>query len=399
MRIVLTSFGSTGDAQPFLALAVELRARGHHPVLSLSPNFAGHAERQGIEFAPLGPELKPSDIRGVITTQLAMSSPIAQARHFLDTVMPIMPDVFRQLRAACSGADLLVSAPHQIAGRMVHEALDIPYVTVHLSHFGGNGSRDLREATAPVINACRVREGLPPLFDPLTADAASPQLAVYAISRYILRPSANWPGHHHVSGFFFLDDRRWQPDPALADFLAAGDAPVIFNFGSVVHEDPDALTGLLLDAVGRTGRRAIIQHGWSGLAERPLPENVHAVGFTPHNWLLPRAACLVHHGGAGTTAAALRAGVPTVVVPHTLDQPIWGEFARALGCAGAVIPHAQLTAERLGAALAKTLGSARHRVTAAALGQKVAQERGVENASLLIEQMAAGGPRALVRAA
>jgi sterol 3beta-glucosyltransferase len=387
LRAVLTSFGSTGDAQPFFALGAEMRRRGHRPVLALSPNFASHAEGLGLEFAPIGPELKLADIRGVITTQLAMANPIDQARHFLDTVMPIMPGIFSQLREICRTADVVVSSPHQFAGHMVHETLNIPLVSVHLSHFGAQGSRDLRDASAPVINEFRAREGLPPLHDPLTVDAVSTQLALYAVSRFILRRPAQWPAHRHVTGFFHLDDEKWQPPASLVEFIAAGEPPLVFTFGSVVHDDPEALTRLVLEVIAATGRRAIIQHGWSGLARQPLPDNVYAAPFTSHSWLFPQAACVVHHGGAGTTAAALRAGVPTVVVPHTLDQPIWAEFARALGCAAAVIPFPQLTYGKLLEGINRCLTVNRYRQAAAKLGEQVRTEQGVLTACQLIEQL------------
>jgi UDP:flavonoid glycosyltransferase YjiC (YdhE family) len=387
LRAVLTSFGSTGDAQPFLALAAELRRRGHRPVLALSPNFAPHAEQLGLEFAPLGPELRLADIRGVITTQLAMSNPIDQARHFLETVMPIMPGIFHQLREICRTADVVISSPHQFAGRMVHEAIDIPLVSVHLSHFGALGSRDLRDASAPVINEFRAREGLPPLHDPLTVDAVSTQLALYAVSRFILRRPVQWPAQRHVTGFFYLEDEQWQPPAPLVEFMAAGEPPVVITFGSVVHDDPDALTRLVLEVIAAAKCRAIVQHGWSGLARQPLPDNVYAAGYTPHSWLFPQAACVVHHGGAGTTAAALRAGVPTVVIPHTLDQPIWAEFARALGCAASVIPYPQLTSRKLSEGITKCLSVNRYRQAAAKLGEQVRTEQGVLTACQLIEQL------------
>jgi UDP:flavonoid glycosyltransferase YjiC (YdhE family) len=152
-------------------------------------------------------------------------------------------------------------------------------------------------------------------------------------------------------------------------------------------DDPTALTDLIIAAIEQTGCRAILQRGGGDLAQsRALPENIHAVDFVPHGWLFPHAACVVHHGGAGTTAAAFRAGVPTVVVPHLLDQPIWAEYARALGCAGAVIPHAQLTAAQLSAAISQTMSHPHFRRSAARLGEQIRAENGVQTARKLIEK-------------
>lgn len=395
MRVVLTSFGSTGDTQPFIALARELQQSGHEPILALSPNFKMRAEANDIAFAPIGPELKLSDIRGMITLQMSLDDPIRQALHFVNTVMPAVPQMFSDLVDICQGADVLISSPHQITGRMVHERLNIPFATVHLSHFGGLGSKHLREASAPVINKCRAQEGLPPLFDPLTTDAISSQLALFAVSKCIVRQKSRPPAQH-VTGFFYLEEKNWQPDPALVEFVNNGERPVVLTFGSVVHDDPEKMTNLILKALSIVGCRTIIQRGWSGLAKDALPENLLAVDFVPHDWLFQHASCVVHHGGAGTTAATLRAGVPAVVVPHTLDQPIWGEFARALGCAGAVIPCARLTAENLAAAITCTLNNPSHRQAAHKISSFIGDENGVKTACGLIEGVAQWGSNGVI---
>jgi UDP:flavonoid glycosyltransferase YjiC (YdhE family) len=295
--------------------------------------------------------------------------------------------MFRQLREACRGADALISPPFQLAARMVHEVDRLPFISVHFSPFGAKSNKASREVSAPLVNAYRRQEGLPPLEDPLGADGASPQLALYPVSQHVFRAPAQWPAHHRITGYFYFDEETWQPDPQLVRFVEAGPPPVVISFGSMPNQNPEALTDLVLEAISRVGCRAVLQHGEAGLGRgRTLPENVYAAGFLPHRWLFPRAACIVHHGGAGTTAAAFRAGIPAVIVPHFLDQPIWGEYARALGCASAVIQHKQLTAERLGIALTRALSEERYRRAAARLGEKIRAENGVETARRLIEK-------------
>src|SRR6185503_2604975 len=166
---------------------------------------------------------------------------------------------------------------------------------------------------------------------PLTHDANSPQLALYAMSRHVFPPPPDWPAHYQMTGYFFFDDSSYEPYPELLEFLAAGEPPVVITFGSMTHDDPEAITELLLEAVGKVGCRTIIQQGWSGLAKREMPPGVHAAGFVPHAWLFPHASCVVHHGGPGTAAAAFRAGIPSIFVPHTFDQPIWADLAHDLG--------------------------------------------------------------------
>jgi sterol 3beta-glucosyltransferase len=387
LRVVLTSFGTMGDVQPLLALAIEMREHGHRPVIGLSPNYRGRVEALDLEFASVGPEMLRSHFHDIITTQTNNTDMASQVAHYLGITMPMTPQIYQDLRTVCSGADVLISTPHQIAAHMVHEAIGIPYVTLHLSHFGLSGSKELRDVSAPIINSYRRAEGLSDLDDPLSADAISNQLALFAISSAILRKPKSWPPSYEVTGYFFLDEPTWQPDPALADFLSEGDPPIVVTFSSVVHDDPDSVTSLLLEAIEMSGRRAILMRGWSGLGERILPANVFACGVAPHAWLFERSACVVHHGGAGTTAAALRAGKTTVIIPHTLDQPIWAEYARALGTTSAVIPFAQLTSAVLSHAINDALDDPKYQKSADKVAAKIAVERGVSKARELIEQL------------
>lgn len=386
MRAVLTSFGTTGDFMPYLALAVELRRHGHDPVLAYPPYYRALAERFNMEFVPIGPDLQA--IQSSITIALhTMPETVAELRALFEPLALALPQMYAELRAACQTADVLISGPMQPASRMVHETTGIPFVSSQENHFGGGGAIAFQQATAALINPVRARLGLQPLDHPVTHDANSPQLALYAMSRHITPAPRDWPAHYHMTGFFFLDDEEWQPDAALTEFIAAGGPPVVVTFGSMTHEDPDALTDLLLAAIDQAGCRAIIQQGWSGLAQRTLPPNIHMIGFVPHSWLFSQAACVVHHGGTGTTAAALRAGVPSVFVPHTFDQPIWAELAHSCGYAGPPLPYLEMTAERLGAAISATLTTPRYQQVATELSEKIRAEQGVTKARRLIEQL------------
>jgi UDP:flavonoid glycosyltransferase YjiC (YdhE family)/GT2 family glycosyltransferase/transglutaminase-like putative cysteine protease len=386
-RIIITSIGSTGDVQPLLALADELRNAGHELVFALPSMYQNRIESLGFRFAKVGAGTGVDAWHKIFARQAEITDPIEQTRYFVEALVPWMPRMFQELRALCSEADILIGPTFQLAARMVHDATGIPFVSVHFSPFGSKGNKALREISAPLVNQVRQQAGLLPLTDPLGADGASPQLALYAVSRHVFRPPAGWATHHHLTGYWFFDEATWQPDPALVEFIQAGEPPVVVTFGSMPSDDPVALTDLILAAIKQAGCRAIIQRGGGDLARsRALPENIRTVDFVPHGWLFPRAACVVHHGGAGTTAAAFRAGVPTVVAPHLLDQPIWAEYARALGCAGAVIPHAQLTAAQLSAAITQTLSHPRYRRSAARLGEQIRAENGAQTARKLIEK-------------
>ena len=388
MRPLLTSFGTAGDVEPLLALAVELRRAGHRPVVAFPPNYASRAADVGVEFMPIGAEIKPAAMQALGAAMLSTASRAEHTRHFLEAALPSVPVMFRQLLELSRAADVLISTPFQLAARMVHETLALPFVSIHLTPFGMLGGKEVRDASAPMVNALRADEGLAPLRDPLGADGCSPQLALYAVSPQVSRPGRSWPAHHKLVGYFFLDAPDWVAPPELLRFLAAGEPPVVVGFGSMIHGDATAVTQTLLEAIELAKCRAILQQGWSGLGKSELPENVFPLGFAPHSWLLDRAGAIVHHGGAGTTAAAFRAGIPTVVVPHTLEQPLWGECARALGCAAAVIPFAKLAAAPLAEALVATQVP-QLQESARALGKKIRGEQGCRVARELIEGLVA----------
>jgi sterol 3beta-glucosyltransferase len=396
MRAILTNFGSTGDVQPLLALAAELSTHGHQPVLCLSPHYRKIIEQLGFQFIPVGPEIDHREIqRRELSIRIKSVDPATERnsnfteemQESLSLFASMLPQVFEQLRDASGGADLLISGHLQPAARMIHELTGIPFVSVQVNEFGGKGVAAEREAIASIVNPFRARLGLPPVQYPLTRDANSPQLALYAMSRHISPPPPNWPPHYHMTGYFFLEEGKWHPDTSLIEFINYGKLPVVITFGSMAHGDPVAITGLILEAVERAGRHAIVQRGWSGLAEGEVPPNVRTVGFVPYGWLFPRAACVVHHGGTGTAAWAFRSGVPSVFVPHVRDQYMWAEYATDMRCAGPSIPYPDLTSVKLADAILKTLANEVFYANSAALGEKIRAERGVEIARILIEKL------------
>lgn len=388
MRAVLTNFGTLGDLQPFLALAVEMKRHGHVPVLAFSPYFRERVEALGLDFVPIGPDLRAIQNDVNVAMREAPDSD-DRMREILGPLVAALPQTFSELSQACLEADVVISGPTQPAARMVHETKGIPFVSIQTSHFGGIGSPAIQKASAALINPFRARLGLASLRNPLTIDSNSPQLAIYAMSRHVRLPQTNWPSHYHITGFFFLDDEPWEPEPELIDFIESGDRPVIISFGSMTHQDPAELTNLLLDAVSLTGCRAIIQRGWSGLGHRQLPKSVFTIDYVPYPWLFSRAKCIVHHGGGGTAGAVFRSGAPSVFVPHGYlhDQTYWAELASELGCATQPIPLPRLTAERLAAAIRSVIENPACYLKARALAEQIRSESGVRLARRLIEEL------------
>jgi len=202
-----------------------------------------------------------------------------------------------------------------------------------------------------------------------------------AYSPGIIPHPEDWPDSVHITGYLFPDTPSdWQPSPELKAFLEAGDPPVYIGFGSMAGRNPEQLARLILDALAESGQRGLLLTGWGGLSADLAPDNVFVLDSAPHSWLFPHMAAVVHHGGAGTTAEGLRAGVPTVVVPFVFDQPFWGARLKALGVAPDPVPHKNLTADRLAAAIRTAVTDPEIRRRAKACGEAIRAENGIANA-------------------
>ncbi|HZG69876.1 MAG TPA: glycosyltransferase, partial [Herpetosiphonaceae bacterium] len=186
--------------------------------------------------------------------------------------------------------------------------------------------------------------------------------------------------------YWFLDDSEaWTPPPDLLAFLAAGAPPVYVGFGSMAGRDPASTTRIVLEAVERSGQRAVIATGWGGLVTGSVPESVHVIEAVRHDWLFPRVAAVVHHGGAGTTAEGLRAGIPTVICPFFGDQPFWGRRIHALGLGPEPIQQKRMTSGQLAEAIRTAATDPNMRRRAAEVGAQIRSERGVEQAVRILE--------------
>jgi sterol 3beta-glucosyltransferase len=189
----------------------------------------------------------------------------------------------------------------------------------------------------------------------------------------------------HSTGYWFLDEDNWSPPDELQAFLPAGTPPVYVGFGSLGHRDQATqTTEIVLDALERSGQRGVLATGWSGMTKvKGIPDNIFMVESIPHAWIFPKMSAVVHHGGAGTTAAAFRAGVPQVIIPHANDQFAWGKRVEELGVGAKPIPRKKLTATKLAAAISAVLNPG-VKAKAIALGDKIQLEHGTEVATKLI---------------
>jgi UDP:flavonoid glycosyltransferase YjiC (YdhE family) len=216
---------------------------------------------------------------------------------------------------------------------------------------------------------------------------------LYCYSPAVVPKPPDWGEHAHVTGYWFLDHPPdWQPPADLVDFLESGPPPIYVGLGSISSRDPEKTSRIVLDSLRQAGQRGVIATGWGGLSQSDLPDEVFVTEAVPHDWLFPRMAAVVHHGGAGTTGAGLRASVPSIIVPVSNDQPFWGRRVKALGAGPAPIPRKRLTADRLAHAICVAVTDEAIRKRAAELGETIRAEDGVANAVRIINQTLGGSP-------
>jgi UDP:flavonoid glycosyltransferase YjiC (YdhE family) len=239
------------------------------------------------------------------------------------------------------------------------------------------------------INRFRQKIGLPPA--PFVGHYRRMQTervpVLNGFSTHVVPRPADWGDHIHVSGYWILDEPDWTPPPDLTAFLDSGTPPIFFGFGSMPIRDTARLTAIILDALAKSGQRGILSSGWAGLAGDDLPDNVMQIGYTPYAWLFPRMAAVIHHGGSGTTGLALRSGVPSMIVPFLADQFYWGKRITELGVSPGSIPHKKLAADALARSIQAMVRDESMRMRAAALGEKLRLENGIQNALQIIHQI------------
>jgi sterol 3beta-glucosyltransferase len=209
---------------------------------------------------------------------------------------------------------------------------------------------------------------------------------IYGFSEHVMPRPSDYAANWRVSGYWFIDEPDWQPPDALRHFLNAGESPVYIGFGSATDRDAQATTQVILRALQETGQRALVYGGWAGLGApgQTRGDRVMFIGGTPHSWLFSRVSAVVHHGGGGTTGAGVRAGVPSLLIPHFAEQPLWAQRLRELGVSPPPIDKRQLTAHALASGLRRMRDDAAMRNRAADLGARVRAEDGVATAVQMI---------------
>ncbi|KAJ4296089.1 hypothetical protein N0V88_004791 [Collariella sp. IMI 366227] len=394
LNVVIQIVGSRGDVQPFIALGQVLRdTYGHRVRVATHATFRSFVEEHGLEFFNIGGD--PAQLMAFMVKNPGLmpamdtlkNGEIRRRRHEIEE---ILMGCWRSCIEAGDGTG--TAAPQHRRDEPLDERFVLP---------GNPTSRpfvaDAIIANPPSFAHVHIAEKLGiPLhmmftesileLDPISLLWAPGLLnrlrvpSTYCWSPALTPKPTDWMPEITVSGFFFLDhDLNYTPEPDLAAFLAAGPPPVYIGFGSIVVDDPDALTQTIFGAIIKSGVRAIVSQGWGGLGgdAAGVPEGVFMLGNCPHDWLFKHVAAVVHHGGAGTTAAGIKAGRPTVVVPFFGDQVFWGSMVARAGAGPAPIPYKKLTAENLALAIEEALRP-ETQARAWELGEKIQEEKGAD---------------------
>ncbi|KAH6677700.1 hypothetical protein B0J14DRAFT_536407 [Halenospora varia] len=384
LNIVVQVVGSRGDVQPFIALGNELQKYGHRVRIATHNTFEEFVLKHGLEFYPIGgdpEELMAYMVKnpGLIPSMKSLKQGEIQRKRLMVAEMLqgcwnscIEPD---PKSGAPFVADAIIANPPSFAHVHCAQALGIPvhlmftmpwsntrafpHPLANLKHAG----KDLTTANyisysvvewmawqglGDVINEWRYTLDLEPVSainGPNLASALKVPFT-YCWSPSLVPKPRDWPSHIDICGFFFRDPPNYTPPPDLDAFLRAGPPPIYIGFGSIVIEDPEKMSHLLLEAVQKTGVRAIISRGWSKLGGPDL-ENVFYLGDCPHEWLFQHVSAVFHHGGAGTTACGLLNGRPTTIIPFFGDQQFWGNMVAAAGAGPTPIPHKTLNVQTL----------------------------------------------------
>lgn len=416
-RIVFTTLGSWGDLFPLLALAKRLAEHGHACVVAATPAFRKMVEDEGVAFAPIGIELGLDEYAAHPEILDARQNGLAGIRNLMRLfILPNLARTARDLEAACAGADLLVTHPAQLAAPMVAERCGLRWATATVfpanipsAHTVPQGN-PLPALSGPLgraanryawwfsrlvlrglfdreLNAVRRELGLPPSRDVFLLSGLSPERTLVLCSPCYAPPQPDWPASIEVTGFALWDEPRAAPMPAqLAEFLDGGAPPVVFTLGASLAIDPQHFFAMAAEALAEIGARGVLLVGREANVAGHARPDVAVVPFAPLSAVLARAAVIVHHGGVGTTATALRAGVPALVIPRAFDQLHHAERIAALG-AGRMLKWKHLDARRLAGELARLGGDPSYRTRAAALGAEIAREDGIGTAVVRLEAM------------
>ena len=421
-RIVLSTFGSFGDVHPYVAIALELKARGHDAVIATSEVYREKMDAAGIEFHPVRPEVPSYDQPEVLADLIGRAmDPKTGGEVVADMVVPHLHDIYEDLDAATDGADLLLTHPLPLVGPIIAQKKRLNWISsvlapasllsvydpvvppqwpslyhaMRLSPWVGRGVMALAKIKLDKIlqpvYELRADLGMARGEQPIINGQHSPTRVLALFSKLLAKPQPDWPANAVVTGFPFYDRRDFFGETdlpnGLMEFLDSGPAPIVFTLGSSAYWVAHDFYRDSIEAALALGRRALLLIGHPrNMPPSPLPEGVAAFEYAPFSEVLPRACAIVHQGGVGTTGQGMRSGKPVLIVPHAHDQFDNGARVERLGC-GRVLPRPRYNAESAIRELQPLLENPSYSAAAARVGEIVRQENGARVAADEIEKV------------
>jgi len=418
MHLAMVTTGTEGDVRPFVAIGLGLERAGYRVTMAANPDHGRLVRSHGLAFRPVGTEMKALLESDAGREWIESSdNPRRYFKAFKRAFDEAYPAFLDDVHAALLDLepDAVLYQPFAFGAQFTAELRGIPAICFSPFPHPVSAAFDplqLLWPSAPswptlrrwirgaVLRATwsslgahherhRERVGLPPFRTKhplLEVIGRGPLLRLYSAS---FVPTARASSEHvHATGYCFLDMAEgWTPPKELSDFLDAGRPPIYVGFGSMTGRDPEGLAKLAIEAISRAKVRAVLVSGWSGMGRTAaLPEHIFGMSSVPHDWLFPRVSAVVHHGGAGTTAAGLRAGKPTLVTAFFADQPFWGQLVARAGAGPKPILKKRLNAARLGDAIMRTVSQESYRRGAERMAEALRSEDGVMNAVKLVER-------------
>ncbi len=416
IRLTLFAFGSRGDVQPYVALGRRLQQAGYEVTLLAGDEFETFVTGYGLRFFPLGFRIREtiSESDAARAVLEGKRNLIVGMRELIHTLKPAVEQMLHSTWQACQQADAIIFSTLGLSAYHAAEKLKIPclwaltmpafnrtqsfpsplFPLLPIENRAFNWATHLaaeiawQQLTGRTFNTWRRSLDLPAMqlnrwtYTHLN-NAPLPKL--YHFSPTVIPKPPDWDDHAHITGYWFLDDEPgWQPPPELLTFLESGTPPICIGFGSMAERRIEETNEILLQALKLSGQRGLLLTGWAGLGQTDLPKTVFKLESAPHSWLFPRMAAVAHHGGAGTVAAGLRAGVPSIIVPFAGDQPFWAQQIEKLKVGPKPIARSQLTAEKLAEAFRFATCDAETRQRAASLGERIRAEDGCGQAVEII---------------
>ena len=404
MHITILALGSRGDIQPYATLGNGLKSAGHQVRFITFENFASHVAENELDFHPIHGNAQAlvasggTNMLGLMRSFGSLAEGYARdlsAPHLGDTDL-----IINQLPAGLFGFDLaekygvpmVLASVIPLARTRMFPLMGFP----HLLLPGFNkatyylGEQLAWQMFRPVINCWRQNTlNLPPLplkgYFGLLGTRQIP--IVNGFSQHVVPRPKDWNEHIHITGYWFPEDKHWQPPSDLLAFIEAGSPTVFIGFGSMPIKDPQRTTSIILEALQQTGQRGVLHMGWGGLGNQAIPDTIFKIDYVPYDWLFPRMAMVIHHGGSGTTAFGLRSGIPSCVVSFVFDQQYWGERIAELGAGPKPIPFKDLTVNRLVEVIHVGISDSQVRQKAAKLSEKIKVENGIQNALSIFEKL------------